>query len=65
MFRMQYFCISLSVTLILCYVYRNFLLYLLTFNILSDSSDSRIVGVDYFIYTHPSELLTVYLLDGG
>ena len=61
-FRLQYFCISLSVTLMLCYVYRNFLLYLLTFNILSNSSDSRIVGVDYFIYTHPSELLTVYLL---
>ena len=61
-FRVQYFLFSLSLTLILCYIYRNLLLYLLTFSVLSSNNDSNISGVDYFIYTHPSELLTIYFL---
>jgi sec-independent protein translocase protein TatC len=61
-FRVQYFLLSLSLTLILCYVYRNLLLYLLTFSVLSTNNNSNISGVDYFIYTHPSELLTIYFL---
>ena len=61
-FRIQYFLVSLSLTLILCYIYRNLLLYLLTFSVLSSNNDSNNSGVDYFIYTHPSELLTIYFL---
>ena len=61
-FRVQYFLVSLSLTLILCYTYRSLLLYLLTFSVLSSNNDSNISGVDYFIYTHPSELLTIYFL---
>lgn len=61
-FRVQYFLASLSLALILCYVYRNLLLYLLTFSVLSTNNNSDISGVDYFIYTHPSELLTIYFL---
>jgi len=60
--RFQYVLISFFFTLLLCYVYRNLLLYFLTFSILSKGVNSEILGVNYFIYTHPSELFSTYLL---
>ena len=60
--RFQYVLISFFFTLLLCYIYRNLLLYFLTFSILSKGVDSEILGVNYFIYTHPSELFSTYLL---
>ena len=61
-FRFQYVAISFFLIVLLCYAYRNLLLYFLTFSILSNGSESPILGVNYLIYTHPSELLTTYLL---
>lgn len=63
-FRIQYLSLSFFLTASLCYYNKDLLLFLLTFNALASSSKTRLCGfgVDYFIYTHPSELLTTYLL---
>ena len=60
-FRFQYFLISFFFVSIISYYYKNLLLFLLTFAIVAVDTKSGIQGVDYFICTHPSELLTIYI----
>lgn len=60
-FRFQYFLISFFFVSIVSYYYKNLLLFLFTFAIVAVDSKSGIQGVDYFICTHPSELLTIYI----
>lgn len=64
LFRSQYILVSLSSTTFLCYLNKELLLFLLTFNTLSSNYDSNLrnCGIDYFIYTHPLELLFTYFL---
>jgi sec-independent protein translocase protein TatC len=59
-FRSQYFFLSSILTVFVCSWYKNVLMFLLTYNILSSNSGSKLSGVDYIIYTHPSELFTIY-----
>lgn len=63
-FRTQYTIVSFFFTTFLCYIHKELLFFLLTFNTLSpnDNSDLPTCGVDYFIYTHPLELLLAYLV---
>lgn len=62
-FRIKYLIISFFVTTLLCYINKDLLFFLLTFNTLSSNykTHSPAIGVDYFIYTHPLELLLSYL----
>ena len=60
-FRSQYFLLSLFLTTIVCYLNKNALLFLLTFTVMSSNIGSKLLGVEYFIYTHPSELFTTYI----
>ena len=64
LFRAQYTLVSLSITTFLCYLNKELLLFLLTFNTLSSNYDIDLpnCGIDYFIYTHPLELLFTYFL---
>jgi Sec-independent protein secretion pathway component TatC len=62
LFRIQYFLFSFILTITICYFNKNLLLFLLTFSILTSGDDSNLTGVKYFIYTHPSELFTTYIL---
>jgi Sec-independent protein secretion pathway component TatC len=64
LFRSQYILFSLSTTVLLCYLNKELLLFLLTFNILSSNYDIDLpnCGIDYFIYTHPLELLITYFI---
>lgn len=59
-FRLNYLIFSFFITTILCWCNRDLLLFILTFNILRSNAGSNITGIDYFIYTHPSELFTTY-----
>jgi hypothetical protein len=63
-FRSQYTLFSLLTTVLLCYFNKELLLFLLTFNILSSNYDINLpnCGIDYFIYTHPLELLITYFI---
>lgn len=61
-FRTQYTIVSFLITTLLCYINKELLFFLLTFNTFSSNYKSKIIcGVDYFIYTHPLELLIAYL----
>ena len=60
-FRFQYLLMSFFLVFVVNYYYKNLLLFLLTFIIMITDANSRIKGVDYFICTHPSELLTIYI----
>ena len=60
-FRFQYLLASFFFVSIVSYYYKNLLLFLLTFAIVAVDTKSGIQGVDYFICTHPSELLTIYI----
>lgn len=64
LFRSQYILVSLLITTFLCYLNKELLLFLLTFNTLSSNYDIDLpnCGIDYFIYTHPLELLFTYSL---
>ena len=64
MFRLQYILISFILTVSLCYCNKDLLLFFLTFNALASNSKTRFYGfgIDYFIYTHPSELIATYLV---
>lgn len=64
LFRSQYILVSLLTTTFLCYLNKELLLFLLTFNTLSSNHDSDLpnCGIDYFIYTHPLELLFTYFI---
>lgn len=61
-FRTQYTTISFFITTSFCYVNKELLFFLLTFSAFSSNckSDSSTCGIDYFIYTHPLELLWIY-----
>ena len=63
-FRSQYTLFSLLTTTFLCYLHKELLLFLLTFNTLSSNYgiDLPNCGVDYFIYTHPLELVFTYFI---
>jgi len=61
LFRFQYFLISFILVFCLCFNYKDLLLYLFTNVVTLNSKDNKILGVNYFIYTHPSELFEVYL----
>ena len=64
LFRIQYTSMSFAIILIICYNSRDFLFFLLTFNFLSSNHDSSFSpsGIEYLIYTHPSELFSTYLV---
>lgn len=64
LFRSQYTLISFLTTMFLCYFNKELLLFLLTFNTLSSNYNIDLpnCGIDYFIYTHPLELLLTYAL---
>ena len=61
-FRTQYTTISFFITIFLCYVNKDLLFFLLTFSTFSSNCKSSLstCGIDYFIYTHPLELLWIY-----
>lgn len=61
-FRFQYFSLSFFLCIGLCCYNRDLLLFVLTFNILASNLKLHESGIDYFIYTHPSELLTIYFV---
>ena len=61
-FRFQYLSLSFLLCLSLCYYNRESLLFVLTFNVLASNIKLHQSGIDYFIYTHPSELLIMYLI---
>ena len=63
-FRIQYTTISLFITIFFCYVNKELLFFLLTFSTFSSNCKSNLstCGIDYFIYTHPLELLWIYFL---
>lgn len=61
LFRFQYLSISFILVFFLCFNYKDLLLYLLTEVITSNNINDKSFGVNYFIYTHPSELFEVYL----
>ena len=61
-FRLQYLAFSSFLCLCLCYWNKDLLLFVLTFNILASNLKLHESGIDYFIYTHPSELLTIYFI---
>lgn len=63
LFRIQYIFISFFITLIICYYNRDLLFFLLTFNFLLPTTKNYASqsGVEYLIYTHPSELLLTYI----
>jgi Sec-independent protein secretion pathway component TatC len=63
LFRIQYVFISFSITLFVCYGNKDLLFFLLTFNFLASNSNdcASQPGIEYLIYTHPSELLSTYI----
>lgn len=56
-FRLQYIFFSFFTTLILFYFYKHLLIFLLTVPL---SCETSFNGFQHFIYTHPTELLTIY-----
>lgn len=62
LFRLQYFGLSFCLIILLCWCNRDLLLFILTFNVLTSNIKFNLAGIDYFIYTHPSELLMTYIL---
>jgi sec-independent protein translocase protein TatC len=60
-FRFQYLGFSFCIITILCWFNKDLLLFILTFNVLTSNIKSNLAGIDYFIYTHPSELLMTYI----
>ena len=64
LFRTQYILLSFLINLFVCYINKDLLFFLLTFNFLASNSHDRAsqTGVEYLIYTHPSELLSTYIV---
>jgi Sec-independent protein secretion pathway component TatC len=60
-FRFQYFFISFLFVSFISYYHKNILLFLLTFAVVDTDFGAGVSGVDHFICTHPSELLTIYI----
>lgn len=62
LFRTRYIIVSFLFTTFLCYVNKELLFFLLIFNTLSSNFERYLStgGIDYFIYTHPLELLLTY-----
>jgi sec-independent protein translocase protein TatC len=56
-FRFKYSFLSLSVSIFIAYLYKNILFILLTFPLLD-----YFYSLNNFIYTHPTELLTIHFL---
>ena len=63
LFRIQYILLSFLINLFICYVNKDLLFFLLTFNFLVSNSNDCVSqpGIEYLIYTHPSELLSTYI----
>lgn len=63
-FRIRYIFVSFFLTIAICYHNRDLLFFLLTFNFLFPNSNKNVSqsGVEYLIYTHPSELFSTYIV---
>lgn len=61
--RIQYIFVSFLITSLICYVNKDLLFFLLTVNFLASNSNDCFSqsGIEYLIYTHPSELLSTYI----
>lgn len=64
LFRIQYAFISFIITLFICYYNKDLLFFILTFNFLASNNNDYMPqsGIEYLIYTHPSELLSTYIV---
>jgi Sec-independent protein secretion pathway component TatC len=60
-FRLKFCLFSFSITLFLCYLYKNVLLTILSFSLVTDSFNESNSVFNNFIYTHPIELLKINL----
>ena len=60
--RLKYFGFASLISTSICFYNKDLLLFLLTFKIAGSNSKLQENGIDYFIYTHPSELLKTYLV---
>jgi sec-independent protein translocase protein TatC len=59
--RSKYVCFSFFLTLIFFFIYKDFLLLLISFSLLENSTDGNSEVFGKFIFTHPAELLKVQL----
>lgn len=60
--RLKYFVFAFFISTSICFYNKDLLLFLLTFKIAGSNSKLQENGINYFIYTHPSELLKTYLV---
>ena len=62
-FRLQYILFSLTLTLFICYLYKDYLLLLYIYPLLFKTLDSsnNLFEIDSFIYTHPTEIFSMYI----
>ena len=60
--RLKYFGLAFLLSTSICFYNKSILLFLLTFKVIGSNSKLHKSSIDYFIYTHPSELLKTYLI---
>jgi len=59
--RLFYLFFSFFLTFAICFIYKDTILFLFSFFLISEANKLNI-GFDHFIYTHPLELVTIFIL---